>query len=134
VRSISTIYPFLDVNKVTRLRPYHGAINKSHATTNKEQANNRATGKKKPGGVLRGKNLEAHSWSAERGQQPTASASTVRVVPFWMSADSEIQAMSCEKAVRNQTCHPEVDIRKRRLKRLEIKGMALVLGAYTSAD
>jgi hypothetical protein len=35
-------------NKVTRLRPYHGAINKSHATTNKEQANNTATGKKNP--------------------------------------------------------------------------------------
>jgi hypothetical protein len=35
------------MNKVTRLRPYHGAINKSQATTNKEQANKSATGKKK---------------------------------------------------------------------------------------
>jgi hypothetical protein len=40
--------------KVTRLRPYHGAINKSHATNNKEQANNIATGKKNPSGRLRG--------------------------------------------------------------------------------
>jgi hypothetical protein len=36
------------ISKVTRLRPYHGAINKSHVTSNKEQANNRATGKKNP--------------------------------------------------------------------------------------
>jgi hypothetical protein len=61
-------------NRVTRLRPYHGAINKAHATTNQEQASNRATGKKNPSGVLRGKNPEAHSW---REQKAGAGAATV---------------------------------------------------------
>jgi hypothetical protein len=41
--------------------------NKIQATTNKEQANSRATGKKNPSNVLRGKNSEAHSWSFECG-------------------------------------------------------------------
>jgi hypothetical protein len=58
----------------------------------KEQANNRSTGKKTPSGVLRGQNPEAHSWSAERGPQPTASASTVSVHRGYSAPNSLLQS------------------------------------------